>query len=139
MAEHDELSESQRKLVSAVLDGLRMDSPVPENGQCDVPAYLNAAHMLVSALDGEGEAGAQEALNIFLTASEQYRKRLFHPVVLLSVLCAPFAELPDETLSLLSESRPDFLEVIDTLVSSFVMLLTVMQEFFFIHGAKIVN
>lgn len=116
MAEHDELSESQRKLASAILDGLRMDSPV-ENGQCDIPAYLNAAHMLVSALDGEGEPGAQEALNIFLTVSEQYRKQLFHTFILLSVLCAPFVELPDETLSLLSESRPDFLEVIDTLVS----------------------
>lgn len=93
-----------------------MDSPA-ENGQCDIAAYLNAAHMLVSALDGEGELGVQEALNSFLTVSEQYKKQLFHTFILLSVLCAPFVELPDETLSLLSESCPDFLGAINTLVS----------------------
>lgn len=35
--------------------------------------------------------------------------------------CCFFAELPDEALSLLSESSPDFLEAFDTLVSSLVL------------------
>lgn len=115
-AEHDELSESQRKLVSAILDGLSTDSPT-ENGQCDFAVYLNAAHLLVTTLDGEGELCAEEAINIFLTVLEHNRKQLFHTFILLIVLCVPFVELPDETLSLLSQSCPDFLEAIDTLVS----------------------
>ncbi|XP_068567079.1 gasdermin-E-like [Cebidichthys violaceus] len=57
IAKHEELSESQRRSLSALLASL-------------IPARLNAAHLLVSAME----------------------------------------ELPDQTLSLLSESRPDFLE-----------------------------
>ncbi|XP_041811778.1 gasdermin-E-like [Chelmon rostratus] len=75
MAKHEELTESQRKLVSAILDQLGVDCP-PEDSQGGVPAHLNAAHLLVSAME----------------------------------------ELPDETLSLLSETCPDFLEAFDTLV-----------------------
>ncbi|KAK9537099.1 hypothetical protein VZT92_005766 [Zoarces viviparus] len=65
MAKHEELSESQRRSLSALLDSLN-------------PARLNAAHLLVSAVE----------------------------------------ELPDQTLSLLSESRPDFLEAFDALMCS---------------------
>lgn len=75
MANHEELTESQTKLVSAILDGLGVDC-LTENTQG--AAYLNAAHLLVSAME----------------------------------------ELPDETLSLLSESCPDFLEAFDTLLCS---------------------
>ncbi|XP_044027059.1 gasdermin-E-like [Siniperca chuatsi] len=75
MAKHKELTESQRKSVPAILDRAATDSPA-ENSQCGIPAHLNAAHLLVSAME----------------------------------------ELPDETLSLLSESCPDFLEAFDTLL-----------------------
>ncbi|XP_035537455.1 gasdermin-E-like [Morone saxatilis] len=78
MARHEELSEGQRKLVSAILDQPATDCAT-ENGQCGVPAHLNAAHLLVSALE----------------------------------------ELPDKTLSLLSESCPDFLEAFDTMMCMF--------------------
>ncbi|XP_042362506.1 gasdermin-E-like [Plectropomus leopardus] len=70
MAKHEDLSESQRESLSAVLDQLA------ENSQGGVPPHLNAAHLLVSAME----------------------------------------ELPDETLCLLSESRPDFLKAFDTLM-----------------------
>lgn len=76
MAEPEELSESQRKLVTAVLDTSGTGCPT-KDGQCDVPANLNALHLLVSALE----------------------------------------ELADETLRLLSEISPDFLEAFDTLLS----------------------
>ncbi|XP_068432041.1 gasdermin-E-like [Clinocottus analis] len=68
--EHEELSDSQRKSLSALLDSQA------ENSQCDLPARLNATYLLVSALEA----------------------------------------LPEQTLSLLSESRPDFLEAFDTLM-----------------------
>ncbi|XP_074469791.1 gasdermin-E-like [Sebastes fasciatus] len=75
MAEHEELLESQRKSLSAILDRPGTDSDA-EDSQSGVPAHLNAAHLLISAME----------------------------------------ELPDETLSLLSVSRPDFLEAFDTLM-----------------------
>ncbi|XP_028454230.1 gasdermin-E [Perca flavescens] len=75
MAKHKELSESQRKLLSAILDRPDTDSHA-ENSQCGIPSHLNAAHLLVSALE----------------------------------------ELPDPTLSLLSESSADFLEAFDALM-----------------------
>lgn len=75
MAKHEELTESQTKLVSAILDQLGIDCPT-ENTQG--AAHLSAAHLLVSAME----------------------------------------ELPDETLSLLSESCPGFLEAFDTLLCS---------------------
>lgn len=70
MAKHEELSESQRKSLSAILDQLAEDS------QSGIPPHLNAVHLLVSAIE----------------------------------------ELPDKTLSLLSECQPDFLEALDTLM-----------------------
>nr|XP_046272764.1 gasdermin-E-like isoform X2 [Scatophagus argus] len=75
MVEYEELSESQRMLVSAILGRLGIDSPTG-NCQGGLSAHINVAHMLVSAVE----------------------------------------ELPDETLSLLSESCPDFLEAFDTLM-----------------------
>lgn len=66
----EELSESQRESLAAILGQLA------ENSQSGIPPHLNAAHLLVSAME----------------------------------------ELPDETLSLLSESQPDFLEALDTLM-----------------------
>ncbi|XP_031179122.1 gasdermin-E-like isoform X2 [Sander lucioperca] len=75
MAKHKELSESQRKLLSAILDRPGTDTHA-ENSQCGIPSHLNAAHLLVSALE----------------------------------------ELPDPTLSLLSQSGADFLEAFDTLM-----------------------
>ncbi|XP_039676618.1 gasdermin-E-like [Perca fluviatilis] len=50
MAKHKELSESQRKLLSAILDRPGTDSHA-ENSQCGIPSHLNAAHLLVSALE----------------------------------------------------------------------------------------
>ncbi|KAM8840512.1 gasdermin-E-like isoform 2-T2 [Spinachia spinachia] len=70
MAEREELSESQRKTLSALLDSDAEDS----RGR--LHARLNAAHLLLSALE----------------------------------------ELPDQTLRLLSKSRPDLLEALDTLM-----------------------
>ncbi|XP_038581104.1 gasdermin-E-like [Micropterus salmoides] len=75
MAKQEELSESLVTSVSATLDLVDTDS-LAESSQFGVPAHLNAAHLLVSAIE----------------------------------------ELPDETLSLLSESCPDFLEAFDTLM-----------------------
>lgn len=113
MTESDELSDHQRELVSVMLDQLNTACPTENNHFGVKSAHLNAAHLLVSALEGEGEPHTKEAGNIFLTVLEPDRKPLF---VLLSILCVSFIELPDETLSLLSESRPDFLEAFDTLV-----------------------
>lgn len=73
--QEEELSESQRKLISAILDYIGTGGHT-ENGQSGGAARMNAAHLLVSAME----------------------------------------ELPDKTLSLLSESRPDFLEAFDTLM-----------------------
>ncbi|XP_070702023.1 gasdermin-E-like [Pempheris klunzingeri] len=73
---HEELSESQTQSVSAILDRLVTADGHNESSQCGMTANLNAAHLLVSALE----------------------------------------ELPDETLSLLSDSRPDSLEAFDTLM-----------------------
>ncbi|XP_026155402.1 gasdermin-E-like isoform X1 [Mastacembelus armatus] len=75
MGKQEELSESQRKSVLAILNQLSSDSHL-ENDQSVSPAQLNATHLLVSAME----------------------------------------ELPDETLTLLSESCPDFLEAFDTLM-----------------------
>ncbi|XP_033940132.1 gasdermin-E-like [Pseudochaenichthys georgianus] len=45
MAKHKDLSESQRKLLSAILELLGTDSAA------DVPLHLNAAHLLVSTME----------------------------------------------------------------------------------------
>ncbi|CAK6949699.1 gasdermin-E-like [Scomber scombrus] len=68
-----DVSESQRKLATAILDCIGSGT---ENGQSGLSAHLIAAHLLVSALE----------------------------------------ELPDETLTLLNKSCPDFLEAFDTLM-----------------------
>ncbi|XP_041663875.1 gasdermin-E-like [Cheilinus undulatus] len=70
-AKDEDLPDSQRKTLSAILDGYSEDS------QAGIPAHLNSVHLLVSAME----------------------------------------ELPDETLNLLSESSPDFLEAFKTLVT----------------------
>ncbi|KAF7647268.1 hypothetical protein LDENG_00174960 [Lucifuga dentata] len=77
MADQDELSASQTTSVSSILDLLRLSpDDSSENSGSAVPAYLSAAHLLVSAIE----------------------------------------VLPDETLSLLSECSPDFLDAFDTLL-----------------------
>lgn len=53
MTETDELSEDERKVVSAILDELGLAYPVEESLSC-LPAQMTAAHLLVSALEGEG-------------------------------------------------------------------------------------
>lgn len=53
MAKHEELAESQRKSVSAILERLSTDTGA-ENSQYGLTDYLNAAHLLVSAMEGEG-------------------------------------------------------------------------------------
>ncbi|XP_067337813.1 gasdermin-E-like [Channa argus] len=78
MAIYEELSDSQRQLVSAILDQINPDCPT-DDSQSSSPANLMAIQLLVSALD----------------------------------------ELTDEALSLLSETCPDFLEALDTLIHSF--------------------
>lgn len=52
MTESDELSDRQRELVSVMLDQLNTACPT-ENNHCG--AHLKAAHLLVSALEGEGK------------------------------------------------------------------------------------
>lgn len=86
MAEREELSESQRT---------------------HVPARLSAAHLLLSAMEGEDDAGQKGR-------TQKFSRGFVTPLCF--IVCF-FEELPDETLSLLSESRPDFLEALDILVS----------------------
>lgn len=52
MAKQEELSESLVTSVSATLDLVDTDS-LAESSQFGVPAHLNAAHLLVSAIEGE--------------------------------------------------------------------------------------
>uniref|UniRef100_A0A671Y257 Gasdermin-E-like n=1 Tax=Sparus aurata TaxID=8175 RepID=A0A671Y257_SPAAU len=80
LVQQEELSESQRKPVLAMVNHLCSDGAAED--LCDTPAHFSAAHLLVSAME----------------------------------------ELPDETLSFLSESRPDFLETFDALVRLLVLL-----------------
>lgn len=74
MTEFDELSDHHRELVSVMLDQLNTACPTEDN-HVGVSTHLNAAHLLVSALEGEGELRAKEAGNIFLTVLEQDRNR----------------------------------------------------------------
>lgn len=53
MTENDELSDGERKVASAMLDHLGLMYPVEEGLSCS-PAQMKAAHLLVSALEGEG-------------------------------------------------------------------------------------
>ncbi|XP_028317473.1 gasdermin-E-like [Gouania willdenowi] len=76
--EKDDVSESGRATLSAILDRPGSDQHSAHT-QCTFPAYLSAAHLLVSAIE----------------------------------------ELPDQTLSLLGDSRPDFLEAFDALMCRF--------------------
>lgn len=118
MAEHEELSESQRKSVSAILSRLGPDRHT-EHSQLGRTAHLNAAHLLVSAMKGEGELQTEEGCKHFPHRAQlsSTQEIVSHCLILLCVLCVVIVELPDETLSLLSEIRPDFLEAFDTLVS----------------------
>lgn len=52
MTEHHDPSDSQRDLVSAVLERLSLEDSA-ENDQRGISAQLKAAHLLVSAMDGE--------------------------------------------------------------------------------------
>jgi len=56
---YEELSESQRKALSALLDNHAEDS------QRDLPAHLDAAHLLVSAMEGEAELWTEYGKTIF--------------------------------------------------------------------------
>ena len=73
MAKHEELSESQREFLSAILDRPGTDGNA-ENSQCGVPAHLSAVHLLVSAMEGEGELQTEEgSKNVF----EKKLKKVF--------------------------------------------------------------
>lgn len=89
--------------MSAVLERLSLEGSA-ENDQRGISAQLKAAHLLVSAMDGERKI-----------ISAENRKQFFS----MASSCSVFSfvlELSDEVLSLLTESSPDFLEAFDTLV-----------------------
>lgn len=107
MSENDELSEGERKVLSAVLDQLGLVYPAEESLSCS-PTQMNAAYLLVSALEGEGNT--QNKKNPPLSSFHMNEYSFVFNFIL---------ELPDETLNLLSGSTPEFLEGFDKLVSSF--------------------
>lgn len=102
----EELSESQRKPVLATVNHLCSGGPAEDNPS-DTPAHISAAHLLVSAMEGEVEGQKHPP--------ELNKENLFQSLLILCVLMFS-VELPDETLNLLSGSCPDFLETFDTLV-----------------------
>lgn len=107
MTENDEASEGDGNVVSDLLDQLSLEYPVEESASCS-PTQMNAAHLLVSALEGEG--------------NNQNRKnppRLSFHMNEYSFVLNFIVELPDQTLNLLSRATPEFLEAFDKLVSSF--------------------
>lgn len=53
MTENDEWSDGERKVASAMLDRLGLTYPDEESLSFS-PAQMKAAHLLVSALEGEG-------------------------------------------------------------------------------------
>lgn len=71
----EELSESAKKLVLAIVNHLCSDGAAEE--LCDTPAHISAAHLLVSAMEGEVEGQKRH--------SEQNKKRLFHSLLILCV------------------------------------------------------
>lgn len=108
MTENDELSDGQRKVASAMLDQLGLMYPVEGSLSCS-PAQMKAAHLLVSALEGEGNNQKKKNPPLSSFHIHEYFFFFFNFIV----------ELPDETLNLLSGSTPEFLEAFDKLVSSF--------------------
>lgn len=130
-AEAEEPSVAQRKSVSAVLELLR---PGPGgHGESDgraAPAHLTAAHLLVSAIEGGRRRGAPIHLFLPLKMTRQGCVVSAHVLRLVFFVCV-FAVLSDETLILLSECGPDFLEALDTLVSLihfYLQLLAALRE-----------
>lgn len=104
MTENDELSEGERGALSAILGQLGLVCPVEGSSSCSL--QMNAAHLLVSALEGEGS---------------RIRRihHCYHFIFITVLLAFDFiSELPDETLNLLGRSPPEFLEAFDKLVSS---------------------
>lgn len=105
--ENDEgLSESQKNTLSAILDSHTKDS------ECGAPSHLNAAHLLVSAMEGK-EAGSELKQSPLTILNSRF---IFLLLNLLFFMLFLFVELPDETQRLLGESCPEFLEALDTLV-----------------------
>lgn len=109
MTEDDELSEGERKVVSTMLDQLGLMYPGEESLSCS-PTQMNAAHLLVSALAGEGNNQNKKNPPHSSFHINEYSFGFFFNFIV---------ELPDETLTLLSGSTPEFLEAFDKLVSSF--------------------
>lgn len=105
MAEDDKPSESERKVVWAILDQLGLVYPVEESLSCS-PTQMKAAHLLVSALEGEGNNQNKKNPPLSSFCINEY-----------SFVFNFILELPDETLNLLSGSTPEFLEAFDKLVS----------------------
>lgn len=75
LVQQEELSESQRKPVLAMVNHLCSDGAAED--LCDTPAHFSAAHLLVSAMEGEVEG---QKLH-----SEQNKKRLFHTLLIMCV------------------------------------------------------
>lgn len=117
MTENNELSEGERKVVSAILDQLGLVYPFEESLTC-LPSQMNAAHLLVSALEGEGNN--QNKKNPPLSSFHINEYSFVFNLIL---------ELPDETLNMLSGSSPEFLEAFDKLVSYLLPLPFVFGSF----------
>lgn len=75
---------------------------------------INAAHLLVSALEGKRKSQTKVQRRSAVTQNNTVEIYLMP-----SFLFIVFIELPDETLELLSTSHPDFLQAFNTLVSCF--------------------
>lgn len=106
MTENEELSEGERKALSAILGHLGLVCPVEEGSSCS--PQMNAVHLLVSALEGEGN-DQNKTHPPLLSLHVNEDSFVFNTIL----------ELPDETLNLLGRSTPEFLEAVDKLVSSF--------------------
>lgn len=93
-------------------------TPKEEQPSAESPteSTLNAAHLLVSAMEGKRKLQTKKKLSIQSSAADFF---FFFLVGLTSscVLFNVFIELPKETLELLSKSAPDFLQAFNMLVS----------------------
>lgn len=108
------LSDSQSELVWAILGGLGEDELTSSSS--GESALLRAAHLLVSALEGDCRS-----FKCFLCVSKNNTGFILI-MNELNYLYVTIAELPHEALSFLSGCSPDFLDAFDSMVSCFTCL-----------------
>ena len=91
IAEQEELSESQRKPLSAILDQPSSGSNTNDSHSTNA-AHLNAAHLLVSAMEGKRKLWSWGTANIFpsvlLATPAGPIPIIFYAFILLCVYCS---------------------------------------------------